>query len=135
MELTRQVVRQTSSRAAFQEFSMLQNALPQATMTKEGFSKISDQLGGLNDYVIGQQGMAQRWRASHGNTLDGFETDWNSHVSPAVFTLDRLSPGDFQATVANLQQTPAGRAFLTKTVQQMGWARANNLLQSQTPPQ
>jgi hypothetical protein len=131
MELTRQVVRATSSRAAAQEFTMISKALPSPTMSQQGFSQIADQLSALNDFNIAKQGAAQSWRQSHGQTLDGFESDWNKNTSPGVFLVGRMSPQSLQTMRDSLSKTAEGRATLGQITTKLQYAAQNGLLDQQ----
>lgn len=133
MEMSREVVRATSSRAAFQEMKMIQEALPQSEMSQPAFSQIADQLQGVNDFEIAKQAAADRWRARQGGdgTLAGFETDWNKNIGPAAFLVHRMQPTDLQAMAANLQKTPDGRAALAHIKTQMQYADASGLFGAQ----
>jgi hypothetical protein len=123
MELVRQSVRQTSSRAAVQEFTLIQQALPNAEMTARGFGQIADQLQGLNDYHIAAQSAAQQWRSTHNGTLDNFESAWNQAITPAAFLVHRMSGDDLATMAGTLQRTPEGRATLGKIQQEITTAQ------------
>jgi hypothetical protein len=62
MEIVRVQVRNTSSRASTQEFQMIQQTLPGASMSRPAFDQITDQLGSLNDYKLAKQQAASTWR-------------------------------------------------------------------------
>ena len=131
MELTRQAVRATSSRAAFQEMQMIQSALPQPMMSDNGFGQIADQLQGVNDYKVVKARASDAWRARPGGdgTLAGFESNWNQNITPAAFLVHRMSPQDWQATAANLQKTPTGRAYLSRVVSELQYGQRAGLFQ------
>lgn len=135
MELVRQAVRATSSRAAIQEFQMIQKALPNAEMSRGGIDQIFDQYGAANDFMVGKQAMAQAWRdgkvqGSPGNgTLAGFDTFWNTHTTPGVFLLHRLENNlpAAQQMFANLQKTSEGRATLAGLRARYQWSLQNGV--------
>ena len=117
MELVRQAVRSTSSRAAVQEFTMIQQALPNAEMSQQGFGQIADQLQSFNDFHIAKQQAAQLWRQGHNGTLDGFNADWNAKMSPSAFLMHRLAatnPDALQTVVSRMAQSSEGVAYLKR---------------------
>lgn len=129
VELTRQVVKQTSSRAALQEFTILQNAQPNEDMSKGGLNQIMNQYQSINDYTIAKQQAAQAWRQTHDGTLQGFDPAFNQSVTPSVFWAIRTlaeSPDEYKAVASRLSQTDAGRGLLSSinkqyiTLQQAG---------------
>jgi hypothetical protein len=126
VELVRQAVRQTSARAAYQEFQIIAGALPNAEMSPKAFSQIADQMQGVNDYRIAMQSAAQTWRGTHNGTLDGFQQAWNQSITPAAFLVHRMSGEDLTTMTANLQKTAEGRATIANlqreiaTAQQLG---------------
>lgn len=123
VELVRQAVRQTSARAAYQEFQIIAGALPNAEMSRGAFGQIADQMQGLNDYRIAMQRAAQAWRSSHNGTLDGFQSAWNQSITPTAFMVHRMSGQDFTGLAANLQKTAEGRAELAKLQTQIQTAQ------------
>jgi hypothetical protein len=124
--LVRQAVKEVSSRAAVQEFSMIQNQLPSANMSRQGFNQISDQFQAVNDYNIAKHQAAQAWRDATG-TMDKFDAEWNKNVTPSAFLVARLPPDQLGALRANLQRTPEGRATLGSINKQLKWAHDHNL--------
>ena len=125
VELVRQAVRQTSARAAYQEFQIIAGALPNAEMSPKAFLQIADQMQGVNDYRIAMQGAAQTWRNTHNGTLDGFQQAWNQSITPSAFLVHRMSGEDLSTLTANLQKTAEGRGTLGKLQQEI--ATANHL--------
>lgn len=124
--LVRQAVKDVSSRAAVQEFQMIQDQLPSADMSRGGFNKIVDQFQAVNDYQIAKQRAAQNWRDKNG-TLDKFDADWNKNVSPTAFLIQRMSPEQLTDVATKLQATPSGRQTLNSMKSQMRWANENGL--------
>jgi len=124
--LVRQAVKEVSSRAAVQEMVMIQNTMPSAGMSRQGFNQIADQMGAVNDFQIAKQHAAQQFRSQNG-TLDGFDDQWNQNVTPSAFLVSRMSPQDLHQMSANLQKTPEGRATLNSIKQQITYANKNGL--------
>jgi hypothetical protein len=127
MELTRQAVRATSGRAAVQEFTMIQQALPSAEMSQQGFIQIANQMSSLNDYHIATQQAAQAWRNSHNGTLDGFQATWQQQVTPAAFLAYRMSNQDMTTLRINLSKTAEGRAAYAHLQREVQFAQQNGL--------
>src|ERR1700722_9967019 len=98
-------------------------------MSQQGFNQIADQLQSTNDFVIAKQAAAQQWRQSHGQTLDGFDTFWNSNTTPGVFLLNRLqaNPTVAQQLFSNLQSTPDGVAAMKQLRSRYTWALQNHV--------
>jgi hypothetical protein len=124
--LVRQAVKDVSSRAAVQEFEMIQSQLPSADMSRGGFSKIVDQFQAVNDYQIAKQRAAQKWRNENG-TLDNFDSTWNKNMTPSAFLVNRMSVPEFQEVASKLQKTPQGRSTLNNIRNQMRYANDNGL--------
>lgn len=114
-ELVRQAVKETSSRAAVQEYNMIQKSLPSAEISKGGFNQIKDQLQSVNDFSQARAEALQKWKDSHDGTPKGFEADWNKNVTPGAFLLDRVYNRDPEAAatmIKNLSMTPEGKSIL-----------------------
>lgn len=131
MELTRQAVRQTSSRAAVQEFEMIQKALPSATMSREGFQLIGDQLQAINNYAIAKQRGLETWKQSHPSP-DGFEVEFNSKVTPTAFLIRQMESTpegqrNLQNMLANMAKTPEGKIAIKKMMAGYQYANDNKL--------
>lgn len=109
MELTRQATRATSSRAAFQEMQLIQKALPSPEMSAGGFNQIATQMQSVNDFAAAKSVAQTQWRQAH-NTLEGFNTEFNSQVSPGAFLLHRLDEKSFAEVATKMKATPEGRA-------------------------
>lgn len=124
--LVRQAVKEVSSRAAVQEFNLIQNQLPSANMSRQGFNQIANQFQSVNDFNIAKQQAAQTWRDRNG-TMDRFESDWNKNVTPAAFLVARLPPEQLGALRANLERTAGGRSTLASIKKQLEWAHTNGL--------
>lgn len=124
--LVRQAVKEVSPRAAVQEFQLIQNQLPSANMSRQGFNQIVNQFQAVNDFNIAKAQAGQAWRDSHG-TMDKFETEWNKNVTPSAFLVSRLPPEQLGALKANLERTPEGRTTLGSINRQLQWASDNKL--------
>jgi hypothetical protein len=131
MQITMQAVHATSSRAAAQEFQMIQHALPSAEMSQGGFNQIANQLEAVNDFHIAKQLAAQQWRPNHGGTLDGFESYWNGNVTPGAFLVNRLQPAELQSLYDRLSQTGQGKLIAKSLVAHAQWAAQNGLFGTQ----
>jgi len=130
MEIVRVQVRNTSSKAAVQEFQMIQQSLPGPTMSRPAFDQITDQLGALNDYKLAKQQGASSWRQQNG-TLEGFETDYNRNISPAAFLLMRLPADSVKAMTAKMQATAEGRTVLKRLGAEVAYGQQNGLFGNQ----
>jgi hypothetical protein len=124
--LTRQAVKEVSSRAAVQEFQMIQKQLPSADMTRQGFYQIADQFHAVNDYQIAKQQAAQSWRDEHG-TMDKFDADWNKNITPTAFLMHRMSEDQLRGVLTGLQKTPEGRATVNSIIRQTEYAQKQGI--------
>ncbi|MDE2101691.1 MAG: hypothetical protein KGL39_30880 [Patescibacteria group bacterium] len=124
--LVRQAVKEVSSRAAVQEFNLIQNQLPSADMSRRGFNQIADQFQAVNDFNIAKHQAAQAWLDKTGS-MNKFEAEWNKSIKPGAFLVARLPPDQLGALRANLQRTPEGRATLRSITTQLKWAHDHNL--------
>lgn len=124
--LVRQAVKEVSSRAAVQEFQMIQNQLPSSEMSRQGFNQIVDQFQAVNDYQVAKHQAAQAWRDSRG-TMDKFDAEWNKNLSPTAFLIHRMTPQQLQEVAGKLQKTPDGRSTLNNIKRQMQYAQEKGL--------
>ncbi len=129
MELARQTVRATSARAAYQEMTLIQSALPKADMSRIGFSQIADQLQGANDFALAQQQAKNNWMQQNGGNLNGFESWFNRSLSPGVFLINRMDPDARTKVFNKLSATDNGRKLIDKWAQQGQYARSIGLIQ------
>jgi hypothetical protein len=85
--LTRQAVKEVSSRAAVQEFNLIQNTLPNPDMSPIGLRRVQNELIGLSDYRIAKSQAQAQWEQQHGGpgNVTGFETYFQRAASPYVF--------------------------------------------------
>lgn len=127
-QLTRQAVREVSSRAAVQEYQMIQKSLPSADMSRGGFEQVAGQMQSLYDYDLAKQSAAQNWLKSH-PTAEGFETDFNKNITPAVFLVNRMSPQDLQGMRDNLLKNPSGKLVLDGLIKKIQYAKENGLIE------
>jgi len=124
--LVRQAVKEVSSRAAVQEFQLIQSQLPSADMSRKGFNQIADQFQAVNDFNIAKHQAGQAWRDATGS-MNKFEAEWNKNITPAAFLVSRLPPDQLGALRENLQRTPEGRSTLRSIKSQLQWAHDHNL--------
>lgn len=124
--LTRQAVKEVSSRAAVQEFTMIQNQLPSADMSRGGFNQIVNQFQAVNDYNIAKHQAGQVWKDATGS-MDKFDAEWNKNITPSAFLVSRLPPEQLGALKVNLERTAEGRATLKSITTQLKWAHDHNL--------
>ena len=124
--LTRQAVKEVSTRAAVQEFQMIQNQLPSSGMTRGGFNQIVDQFQAVNDFNIAKHQSGQAYYDVN-HTMDGFDAQWNKNVSPSAFLVARLAPEKMGELFTKLGKTPEGRTTLQSLRSQMQWAVDHNL--------
>lgn len=124
-ELVRQAVRATSARAAVQEFSMIQNALPSDTMSPQAFRQIAPQYEGVNDWTMAKQQAAANWRGD----MSDFNAQWNAKVSPMAFVLRRLNPEEAAQLHTKLVQTDDGRALWGKLYGQVQTLTAAGMME------
>lgn len=127
--LTRQAVKEVSSRASQQEFNLIAGQLPGPTMSLGGFQQIVGQMQAVNDFDTAKHQNAQTWRQKHG-TMDGFESAWNKNVGPSAFLVNRLHSSDPAAVKTlfdKLDKTPEGRAAAASVIKQIQWAKTNEL--------
>jgi hypothetical protein len=128
-QLVRQAVKDTSSRAAAQEFNMIASALPSDVMSRPGFGLVADQMAGLNDWKIARQQAAQAWRQQPGNggTIEGFDSTWNRNVSPSAFWIMRMPENDLKVVYATLSKTKEGQATAARLAGELSYLKANGL--------
>lgn len=117
--ITRTTVRQVSSRAAVQEFSLIQQSLPNPEMSPLGLQQVTGELKGLNDYSIAKLVAQNQWEETHEGNLDNFEATFEQNISPYPFLVNRLPPQIKQNLFQHLAQTSEGRRELGLLRQQM----------------
>jgi hypothetical protein len=117
--LTRTAVKEVSSRAAVQEYNMINNTLPNPTMSPQGLRQVSNELMGLNDYHIVKAQAQQQWENAHSGSIHGFETDFQNNLTPMAFVVHRMDPATQQQIAAKLSQTDEGKAALAKLTSEL----------------
>jgi hypothetical protein len=127
--LTRQAVRETSPRAAVQEFRLISEALPNPEISPIGLQRVISEYQGLNDYRIVKSQAQQAWEQQHGGlgNVQGFETDFQAKTSPYAFIMARMDPTERRAIIGQLNQTPEGRNELQHLGQQIGYLKSSGL--------
>lgn len=127
--LTRAAVRETSSRAAVQEFRLIDATLPSPQMSPQGLQQVINEYQGLNDWKTAKVQAQQQWEGQHGGigNVQGFETDWQAKVSPYAFVFNRMDPAEQAGLVSRLRGTPEGRAELTHLAQQLQYVKTSGL--------
>lgn len=104
-QLARTAASGLSSRVGVQELQLVQKYLPSDTMSSQAFSRVADQLQGINDYQVARNAAAANFQ---GNPSQ-FEAQFEKNVTPGVFIVNRMSPADATILAQNLQKTPEGR--------------------------
>lgn len=128
-QVVREAVRATSARAAVQEFSLIQKALPSADMSQGGFEQVINQLRGVNDYHLATNQAAQNWRNQNNGSLAGFQQDWQSNITPAAFFMARLTPDQRQSVATDIRKTPQGDAALSRIMDEIRYGQKQGLFQ------
>lgn len=127
--LTNEEVRQVSSRAAVQEYKAIQGAQPQPEMSPLGIKKILDQKFSINDYKLAKQTARDSWLQSHNNSPEGFETDFNKNISPAVFLVARMSEDELRDMYAKIKKQENGDKVLANLQKKILYAHQNGLME------
>jgi len=129
--LTRQAVRDTSPRAAVQEFKLIANALPNPEMSPQGLQRVLNEFQGLNDYKIAKSQAQNLWEQRQGSRgpgdVTGFETNWQGQVSPYAFVVARMAPQDRQMLFNQVGGTNSGQAELQHLQQQIQFIQKSGL--------
>jgi hypothetical protein len=129
--LTRQAVKEVSSRAAVQEFNLIQSTLPNPDMSPLGLQRVQNELVGLSDYKIAKSQAQEQWEGQHGGpgNVAGFETAWQKQASPYAFIVSRMASEDRQQMIAKLQSSDAGRKELARLGEQLQFLKQSGLAQ------
>lgn len=125
-QLTRATLKDAEGKAA-SEYAMIQKQLPNAELSPGGLKLITAQMTAPEDYKQAKLQAADKWRASHNGTIDGFASDWNKNIGPGAFLFGRLPPNEQTGLVERLKKTPAGMEALQSLRGQMKWAHENGL--------
>lgn len=136
-QITRVAVHETSSRAAAQEYQMIQSTLPSPNMSAQAFGQIADQMQGVYDYQIAKQRFAQQYQGKPGD----MNIDWNKNVTPSAFMLNRMTQTPegqqtLQEMLGKMGQTPQGRAVAARLQAEVRFAKTNGFfdnLETQQP--
>jgi hypothetical protein len=129
--LTRQAVKEVSSRAAVQEFNLIGNSLPNPEMSEIGLQRVQNEMIGLTDYRLAKAQAQQQWEQAHGGigNVSGFETAFQKQASPYSFIVARMDPGDRKEMIAKLQGSDQGRQELARLGQQLSFLKSAGLAQ------
>ena len=125
--IVREAVKATSSRAAVQEFSMIQQALPSDTSSPQGLSQMFDMLQGANDWMQRKSQAAGLMNKDGSVNPNSFDGEWNSRISPMAFIFNRMQPDTQRAWAGKIGATPRGQALLKdlqgqyKFLDRQGW--------------
>jgi hypothetical protein len=130
-QLARTAASGLSSRVGVQELQLVQKYLPSDTMSSQAFSRVADQLQGINDYQVARNAAAANFK---GNPSQ-FEANFNKNVTPGVFIVNRMSQADANALSMNLQKTPEGRRVWQGIMAGHDYAKANGLMDAIMPGQ
>jgi hypothetical protein len=130
-QLTRQAVREVSSRAAVQEFNMIQSTLPNPDMSPIGMRRVQNELIGLTDYKIAKAQAQAQWEQAHGGpgNVGGFETYFQRAASPYAFIVAKMDGDDRKAMIAKLQGSADGRRELARITEQLNFLKQSGLAQ------
>lgn len=124
-------VRKLSSRAAVQEYGMVQEALASPTMSPRGLADLLPEFKGLNLYSVAQAQALQQWLAmpQHAQSPDiqKFETQWQQNVTPYTFTTLMMPPARQNELFGILRKTDAGRAQIKELMRQWSYLRSSGL--------
>lgn len=115
MESVRQAVRQTSSRAAVQEFKMIQQTFPTINFPSRDTADflLNIQRASNVDMPIMAQQFAQKWEASHpGTGIIGAQEKWNQYANPFAIALMRMPQDQANLYISELSKTPQGKALI-----------------------
>jgi hypothetical protein len=129
--LTRTAVREVSSRAAVQEFNLIQNSLPNPEMSPIGLRRVQNEMIGLTDYRIAKAQAQAQWEQTHGGpgNVGGFETYFQRAASPYAFIVARMDPADRKEMIAKLQGSADGRRELARVTEQLNDLKQAGLVQ------
>ncbi len=128
-QLVREAASTVSPRVGVQELQMVQKTLLSDDTSPQGFQKIADQLQGIADYRIAKSAAASQ---ASGNP-NAFEANWNAHVTPLAFIVNRMPTADAQALAVQLNKTEQGKRTLNGIMGQMSYADQTGLFRSVQP--
>lgn len=131
-QLTRQAVRETSSKAAVQEFKLIGDTLPTIETSGQGLNMVLGEYSGFNDYKQAKLQAQSQWAQRPGSTgpydNTGFESYWNNTVSPYTFIWNRMGAPERTAITNKLLQSAEGRKELSALNRQLSWATDNGYI-------
>jgi hypothetical protein len=129
--LTRQAVKEVSSRAAVQEFNLIGNSLPNPEMSPIGLRRVQNEMIGLTDYRLAKAQAQQQWEQAHGGpgNVTGFETYFQRAASPYAFIVAKMAPDDRREMFAKLQGSADGQRELSRLGQQLTYLKQSGLAQ------
>ena len=128
-QLVREAASTVSPRVGVQELQMVQKTLLSDDTSPQGFQKIADQLQGIADYRIAKSAAASQ---ASGNP-NAFEANWNAHVTPLAFIVNRMPTADAQQLAVQLNKTEQGKRTLGGIMQQMQYADQTGLFRAVQP--
>jgi hypothetical protein len=114
------------SRGGIRLAEMTSRAFPSPQMSDLGARGIFTQLDGFADYKISKQQAQRQWFISHGNDYSGFESNWNSSVSPSAFIMHRMyvdNPDEFKRVMATWKS-----ADKKQLADQLAYIKQHNLV-------
>jgi Transglycosylase SLT domain len=130
-DLVRTAVRETSPRAAVQEFMLISKTLPSSEMSDQGKRMMFDELQGLNDWYIARSNAASKM--STREAPNAFDANWSNNVGPEAFIMNRMSKQDMLMFVNKAQQTGAGQKLLAGVRQEWDQMRQQGLMPTTIP--
>lgn len=127
--LLRQAVKDTSSRAAVQEYKLIGETLPTLATSPQGIQTLLGELQGFNDYKFAKAKAMDSWLAdpTHQGSIAGFETQFHQTLNPYTFIALRMSPEDLGQMVTKLSGTDAGKRAISKLTADMNFVKENKL--------
>jgi hypothetical protein len=129
--LTRQAVKDVSSRAAVQEFNLIGASLPNPEMSPIGLRRVQNEMIGLTDYRLAKAQAQQQWEQAHGGpgNVTGFETYFQRAASPYAFIVAKMDPNDRREMFAKLQGSADGQRELSRLGRQLTYLKQSGLAQ------
>lgn len=126
----REAVKETSNRAAVQEYRLISETLPTAETPYRSFMQLADQYQGLNDYRIAKE----QFQRNYANRPQDMQADWDAKVSPTSFMINRMmatpeGQQDFSRLVQSLKDH-GQIASLTKMLHDYNYAKGAGLFDS-----
>ena len=126
MELVRTAVKDTSSRAAVQEFQLIQKALPTDTMAPQSFAIIKAQMQGVNDWYQARSLAASQMLPTA--TPEAFKADWDNNISPYAFAIQRMDQAQLATLHTKMMASAAGKAMWNDWIDQTKWLESQGFI-------